>query len=248
MQKQRDHVRCSKQQFAAAVSSKLAALDIETACADKGSKADMQPKTVHLDTDPASGRSSSNGDSSFSFPSSAGHASPTSTAVISLSAGDHSHAAGSTAAAPEIQPAADIESAVRPHSLQHIHIPTKRSFSWKVINYVIIPLCLPAIALFWVLCLFIAAAVTWTILPSLYLAKQLYWACPFIPYIWNSNSVRGKYGMVGSWLMRLSFEGAHCMTVLGRLLTLPIRPHLPDFYILGFPVRRVCNTLVLQCS
>lgn len=33
------------------------------------------------------------------------------------------------------------------------------------------------------------------------------------------------------------------MTVVGRLLTLPIRPHLPDFYVLGFPV---CDQLLLD--
>jgi hypothetical protein len=74
------------------------------------------------------------------------------------------------------------------------------------------------------------------VLPSVLLARQLYWACPFIPHIWTSERLRVRVGVVGSWLLRFCFEGAHCMSVLSRLLTLPMRPHLPHFYILGFPV------------
>jgi hypothetical protein len=35
--------------------------------------------------------------------------------------------------------------------------------------------------------------------------------------------------------MRLGFEGAYCINVVTRLLTLPLRTALPDFYIVGFP-------------
>lgn len=57
--------------------------------------------------------------------------------------------------------------------------------------------------------------------------------------------MRTKHGLVASWLLRLQFEGAHCVTVVGRLLTLPIRPHLPDFYIAGLPVshQQCCHVL-----
>ena len=36
--------------------------------------------------------------------------------------------------------------------------------------------------------------------------------------------------------MRLGFETIYTINVLRRLLTLPVRPHLPAFYIVGFPV------------
>lgn len=109
-----------------------------------------------------------------------------------------------------------------------------RSIRWKLVNYLIIPLALPLLAAWWLLALLLAAAATFSIWPSLLLAQRLYWACPFIPHIFNS--MRGKYGLLGSWLVRLQFEGAHCMTVLARLFSAPLRPHLPHFYILGFPV------------
>lgn len=55
-----------------------------------------------------------------------------------------------------------------------------------------------------------------------------------------SPAIRSKFGVVGSWMLRLQFEGAHCATVVSRLLTLPLRTNLPDFYLLGFPVS--CDT------
>ena len=112
---------------------------------------------------------------------------------------------------------------------------TRRRHS-AVYNYVLIPLALPFLLLYFVGAFCLAFLATWTILPSLFLAKRLYWACPFIPHIFQSDHIRGRFGWLGSWLFRLQFEGAHCMTVLSRLLTLPMRPHLPDFYIAGFPV------------
>eukprot|EP00210_Caulerpa_lentillifera_P001312 g1262.t1 len=66
------------------------------------------------------------------------------------------------------------------------------------------------------------------IVPSVLLAKRLYWCCPFIPYIWKTNGVLGKY-------MRIAFEASYCINVLKRLYTLPLRQKLPDFYIVGFP-------------
>ncbi len=55
--------------------------------------------------------------------------------------------------------------------------------------------------------------------------------------------VRERLGWLGAAVARCQFEGAHCVTVVGRLLTLPMRPHLPDFYIAGFPVRTFSNTV-----
>jgi small neutral amino acid transporter SnatA (MarC family) len=110
----------------------------------------------------------------------------------------------------------------------------KRSAGWKLLNYCVIPLAMPLLAAWWLLALLLAAAATFSIWPSLLLARRLYWACPFILCIWAK--LGREQGWVASWLLRLQFEGAHCMTLLGRLLSLPLRPHLPHFYILGFPV------------
>lgn len=112
----------------------------------------------------------------------------------------------------------------------------QRTWTWRITNYVVIPACLPLFAAYWALALLVGVAASWMVWPSLLLAQRLYWACPFIPHIWRSPALRSKFGVVGSWLLRLQFEGAHCTTVISRLLTLPMRPHLPDFYLLGFPV------------
>lgn len=114
------------------------------------------------------------------------------------------------------------------------HLP--RTWRWRLINYVIIPAALPLIAVYWLVALLLGLLASWMVFPSLLLAQRLYWACPFIPHIWSSPRLRSKFGVVGSWLLRLQFEGAHCATVVSRLLTLPLRPHLPDFYLIGFPV------------
>ena len=37
-------------------------------------------------------------------------------------------------------------------------------------------------------------------------------------------------------LMRFTCRFFYCMNVARRFLTLPLRPHLPAFYIAGFPV------------
>lgn len=76
-------------------------------------------------------------------------------------------------------------------------------------------------------------------LSSLHLAhaaccRRLYWACPFIPAIFRAQ------GLLAGTLARLGFEGAYCINVVTRLLTLPLRTSLPDFYIIGFPVSDVC--------
>lgn len=111
-----------------------------------------------------------------------------------------------------------------------------RTLRWKLVNYVLIPISLPLLAVYWVVALLLGLLASFMVWPSLLLAQRLYWACPFIPYIWRSPAIRNKFGVLGSWLLRLQFEGAYCTTVVSRLLTLPLRPHLPDFYLLGFPV------------
>lgn len=106
--------------------------------------------------------------------------------------------------------------------------------SRALVLYGLMPLVLPLLVAYFLVCLVLAVASALLVWPSLLLARQLYWACPFIPFIWK-GSMRNKAGLLGSFMLRLQFEGAHCVTVIGRLLTLPLRPHLPDFYIAGFP-------------
>jgi hypothetical protein len=129
-----------------------------------------------------------------------------------------------------------VTTAVSTDSTDAAAKPLERNFRWKLVNYVLIPVSLPLLAAYWLLALLCGMMASFMIWPSLLLAARLYWACPFIPYIWRSPAIRGKFGVLGSWLLRLQFEGAHCATVVSRLLTLPMRPHLPDFYLLGFPV------------
>jgi hypothetical protein len=140
------------------------------------------------------------------------------------------------AAAPQDIEAPAHHQATQQQQQQLVDPPlAKRTAGWKLLNYCTIPLALPLLAAWWLLALLLAVAATFSIWPSLLLARRLYWACPFIPCIWDK--LGRDQGWVASWLLRLQFEGAHCMTVLGRLLSLPLRPHLPHFYILGFPVR-----------
>ena len=59
--------------------------------------------------------------------------------------------------------------------------------------------------------------------------------CPFILHIW-----RAQPWLTGQ-LLRLGFETTYTINVLRRLLTLPIRPHFPGFYIVGFAVRSLAH-------
>ncbi|CAD7702472.1 unnamed protein product, partial [Ostreobium quekettii] len=93
----------------------------------------------------------------------------------------------------------------------------------------LMPALLPLIALYYALAYLLACLLTMTVLPSLLLARRLYWACPFIPHIWASH------GPVAGTCLRLGFETMYCINVLKRFLTLPIRPYTPDFFIVGFP-------------
>lgn len=103
---------------------------------------------------------------------------------------------------------------------------------------VVMPAVLPFFGLYYVLSYLLACALTLTVVPSVILAKKLYWACPFIPHIWRSH------GAVAGTLLKLAFETSYSINVLKRLLTLPFRPHLPDFYIVGFPVSERCGVRV----
>ena len=67
------------------------------------------------------------------------------------------------------------------------------------------------------------------ILPRLWLARELYWSCPFLPAVFRSQGVRGT-------LLRLGFEVSYTINVVKRFCTLPLRRTLPSFYIAGFPV------------
>ena len=65
--------------------------------------------------------------------------------------------------------------------------------------------------------------------------------CPFIPHIWEAQTwFKGQ-------CMRVGFESTYTINVLRRMLTLPIRPHLPDFYIVGFPVSPCLRSRCYVC-
>ena len=103
----------------------------------------------------------------------------------------------------------------------------------KAFDYLGMPFLVPFIAVWYVMAYVLAVLGTMLILPSVLLAQRLYWCCPFIPYIWKN------YGPLGNYL-RVSFEASYCINVLKRFFTLPLRRKLPDFYIVGFPVRDFC--------
>ena len=54
-------------------------------------------------------------------------------------------------------------------------------------------------------------------------------ACRFVPWIFR------QAGPVRGWLQRMGFEVAYAINTIRRLLTIPLRPDLPSFYIVGFP-------------
>ena len=65
--------------------------------------------------------------------------------------------------------------------------------------------------------------------------------CPFIPHIWEAQTwFKGQ-------CMRVGFESTYTINVLRRMLTLPMRPHLPDFYIVGFPVSQRLRCICYFC-
>lgn len=129
----------------------------------------------------------------------------------------------------------------------------------------------PLLLIYLSLAFALAVMMTCLILPRLLLAQKLYWCacacllpydcrpsllapcakptyevvpcacrcCPFIPHIWQAQ------GPVKGNCLRLAFETTYSINVLRRLLTLPIRSHLPDFYIVGFPVSSLYKPIIL---
>lgn len=150
-------------------------------------------------------------------------------------------------------------------AMSHARIPT-----------VFAALMLPLVLLYLFLAYLLAVVLTVLVIPRLLLVQKLYWyarcslvvvllcsstvhkmqsvgppcaaptgddacrCCPFIPHIW-----RAQGSLKGSCL-RLAFEATYTVNVLRRLLTLPIRPHLPDFYIVGFPVSSLIMLFVVN--
>lgn len=99
----------------------------------------------------------------------------------------------------------------------------------KLVDFVAIPLGLPLIACWLLLAKLISILSPFLVFPSLLLAKRLYWAVPFAPYaLAQQGKWRGR-------ILRVGFEATYCMNVVRRLLTLPLRTRVPDFYICGFP-------------
>ena len=96
------------------------------------------------------------------------------------------------------------------------------------IDYVVMPLCMPLLLAWLVLAQLISIVTALTILPSILMARQLYWAVPI------AKAALLKKGVLG-FFQRLGFEGTYCMNVTRRMLTLPLRRRVPDIFILGFP-------------
>jgi hypothetical protein len=108
----------------------------------------------------------------------------------------------------------------------------------------IYPLGVLFVASYVLIALVAACAITACVWPSLLLAARLYEALPFARAAFASPSgpVRRRLGPAAALLARLSFEAGHCAAVLGRVLTLPLRPALPTFYIAGLAK---CGTTTL---
>lgn len=104
-------------------------------------------------------------------------------------------------------------------------------------NYVGFPLLLPFIGVWLLLARILSIIAILTVIPSLILARRLYWAVPIGPRVWKE---RGRFRGL---LAKIGFESTYCMNVVRRFLTLPLRPYTSDVYILGFPK---CGTTVLS--
>ena len=84
-------------------------------------------------------------------------------------------------------------------------------------RHLALTLMLPLFAIYWALAHLLAWLITFTVIPSHLLAQRLYWACPFIPFIF-----RGM-GPVAGAVARIGFEASYCINFYTRLLTLPMR-------------------------
>lgn len=99
-------------------------------------------------------------------------------------------------------------------------------------DWVGVPLLLPFIGLYLLAARLLSLLAPLLVIPSVVLARRLYWAVPIGPAVWRRRGA----------LARLSFEASYCAHVTYRLLTLPLRPYLPSVYVLGFPK---CGTTAL---
>lgn len=63
--------------------------------------------------------------------------------------------------------------------------PPPRPPSWAVRSYLLMPLVLPLLAAWYAAALLAALLAALAVVPSLLLARHLYWACPFIPHVWR---------------------------------------------------------------
>ncbi|KAL0055855.1 hypothetical protein WJX82_005104 [Trebouxia sp. C0006] len=104
-----------------------------------------------------------------------------------------------------------------------------RSCCGKTCALLLCPLVVVLLLIYLVLAYVLSVLLTLLYIPRLFAVQKLYWCCPFIPHIWEAQTwFKGQ-------CMRVGFESTYTINVLRRMLTLPIRPHLPDFYIVGFP-------------
>ncbi|DBB06697.1 TPA: hypothetical protein ACH3X1_012200 [Trebouxia sp. C0004] len=104
-----------------------------------------------------------------------------------------------------------------------------RSCYAKTCALLLWPLVVVLLLVYLVLAYVLSVLLTLLYIPRLFAVQKLYWCCPFIPQIWEAQTWFKRQ------CMRVGFESTYTINVLRRILTLPIRPHLPDFYIVGFP-------------
>jgi hypothetical protein len=87
-------------------------------------------------------------------------------------------------------------------------------------RHLALTLMLPPLVAYWSLAHLLAWIITLAVIPSHLLAQKLYWACPFIPFIFR------RLGPVSGALTRIGFEASYCINFYTRLLTIPIRQGL----------------------
>lgn len=118
------------------------------------------------------------------------------------------------------------------------------AFVVLVLSALVYPLGVSLVALYVFLALCTASFLTSCVWPSLLLARSLAETLPFARTAFSSpgGPVRRTVGAPLALVARLAFEAGHCTAVLGRVLTLPLRPALPSFYIAGLAK---CGTTTL---
>jgi hypothetical protein len=97
------------------------------------------------------------------------------------------------------------------------------------VDLLIIPLALPFLLLWLAAAHLVALVSPLTVIPTVTLARRLYWAVPIASRVWKKNGA-----LRGPWL-RLGFEASYACNVVRRFLTLPLRCYTPEFYVLGWP-------------